>query len=260
MYCTNCGQQFEGNFCPNCGTKAVANTSQVTAVNEYQPNTATVSQKAHTERPKLNTRLLWKIIGCIVLFTFVLQYLSGFINNVNTASAWQDKDYPSGRVKALNSVLSKSELENIASITPSVTNDNEVTMVAGKYEQITYLVVFDGNEVSKITSKYGTIYNNDTVNESYFYWENRSDLEFEIEAQLYVKKFLKAPSSADFSDLCTCERETDKVTVKSSVTSENSFGVPVSSSYTAIIEQSPNKPDEYTLSYLKIGDEIMVAD
>lgn len=274
MYCTKCGQQFEGNFCPNCGTRAVnvnqTNNAQSTTSYQnpyskssqrqtkgWQPDFGNVQPIDPVVRQKANRRDRIAEICCIIL-TAVVFLCFVFGKGINTSPFWQDKDYPIDRVKALNSSLSKSELKNITSITPSVTNENEATMIAGEEEQISYLIVFDENKVSKITSKYGVLYENDKLNEDYFYWENKSNLEFEIKAEVYVKNFLKVPSSAKFSDLCICERETDKVTVKSSVTSENSFGVPVSNSYTAVIQQSPYKSKEYVLTYLKIGDEVMV--
>lgn len=46
MFCTKCGQQFEGNFCPNCGTKAgPLNSSSDTYQNPY-------SRSANLQRTK----------------------------------------------------------------------------------------------------------------------------------------------------------------------------------------------------------------
>lgn len=297
MYCTNCKKEFEGNFCPNCGTKAPANPLPGTYQNPYsqsanpqrskggwnppnkpeEPNIKTSSGNSqqtnefqpsienppsvHTSNQKrgLNLKLLLIMIGLPILLCLAVGYIRNFILlQTYTNSAWQDDTYPDERVKALNSVLLKTEVKNITSITPSVTNNDEVTMMAGEHEQTSYIISFDGDKISKITSKYGVLYDEGIINESYFYWENRSNLEFTVEAEAFVRGYLKSPSSAEFSPTGTCKREKDRVIITSSVTADNSFGVPVSQSYTIVIQQSASDPDKYTLAYLKLGDDVLV--
>lgn len=253
MYCTKCKKEFEGNFCPNCDMKVSENPTPP-AENSQQTKEQTHAHPLKKERG-LNVGLFLKMIGIPILFCLVIGYVRVY---TYTSSAWQGNNYPVEKVKALNSVLLKSKVKNIESIIPSVTNNDEVTLIAGEHEQTSYLILFDGNKVSKITSKYGTLYDDNSINEYYFYWENRSNLEFSVEAEVFVKKYLQSPSSAEFSLLGTCKREKDRVIITSSVTADNSLGVPVSQPYTAVIQQSMSKPDDYILTYLKLGDDVLV--
>lgn len=55
MYCQNCGKQFEGNFCPNCGTpkSGVARDTSQTAQNDAQNRT----------QPLVKKWWFWTLIG-----------------------------------------------------------------------------------------------------------------------------------------------------------------------------------------------------
>ena len=56
MYCNNCGRQFEGNFCPNCGSSAQ---------NAYsaQPQTQTRFNEQYSDRDWLVTLILSIVLG-----------------------------------------------------------------------------------------------------------------------------------------------------------------------------------------------------
>ena len=67
MYCTKCGKEFEGNFCPNCGTKAFANIKENSTKNvKTELKEKPLEKKLWTKRHPVATGvLIFLLIWCI---------------------------------------------------------------------------------------------------------------------------------------------------------------------------------------------------
>lgn len=75
MFCTNCGTEFTGNFCPKCGTKALLNHSAGTYIPQ-QDNTTDMTQSS---KKKYN---VWSLLRwlcspfalCVGVYAFYLRH------------------------------------------------------------------------------------------------------------------------------------------------------------------------------------------
>lgn len=76
MKCSQCGIEFEGKFCPECGTKTEA-TAEVMAANQKTFSQPAVSEVTKTKKKKPFYLRWWFILLAIVLILILALFLSG---------------------------------------------------------------------------------------------------------------------------------------------------------------------------------------
>jgi hypothetical protein len=76
-FCTNCGSSMEGQFCPNCGSRAGAPAPEPEPVQVSAP--APAARGTNVERKKTSP-LIWVLVGCggLTVIALVILFALGF--------------------------------------------------------------------------------------------------------------------------------------------------------------------------------------
>lgn len=82
MYCRNCGTEFEGSFCPKCGTPAERSGENVTGSTEIAKGEWQSSEKKETVLPFRTCRMVMNIVSIVMFFFIVLQSCSAGVVNI----------------------------------------------------------------------------------------------------------------------------------------------------------------------------------
>lgn len=142
MRCVNCGQEFEGNFCPNCGTKAMGvpsdnggmyvNNVMNTGTNPYLDTVYVPEQPTKQKKKPIYKRAWFWIIIAVVIIVFIAiisqggeSEISDYGNGSNSGYSDGDSSYDSNDYN--NNVSGDSDvIEDITTTTTKVLSESEI--------------------------------------------------------------------------------------------------------------------------------------
>lgn len=136
MRCVNCGQEFESNFCPNCGTKATevssdngrmyVNNVTNTGANPYLDTTYGPEQQTEPKKKPIYKRVwFWIVIAIAVIFFIVIitpDRSSEISDYSNGGYSDSDSSYDSND----NNNYDPDVIEDITTTTTKVLSESEI--------------------------------------------------------------------------------------------------------------------------------------
>lgn len=268
--CFNCGNIYNGNFCPNCG--APANPPRM----QSQPN-------PYRNRPYMKPQrkstpvvlvLLITFLSIGVFFTIVISIMTNFSNSISDNGTVNAVEEISDFRKVTGATLEKEILitdiladcgvDSIDSIEYDESlddmNEDGETGYRISTGDVNNVILYLNPDMTVNIIRYAdnNLYEDgevlSSINDYIITWDEASDLQ--ISCQNAIKAILKSPSTAKFPNITKWgfSKQDGKITVQGYVDSQNSFGAELRSEFQFILSA-----DDKTVKSLIFDGEEMIS-
>lgn len=257
--CFNCGNIYQGNFCPNCGA----------------PNQPYINNSFYQEKRKMSpVGIVAMILLGILAFVVIIGISSSFLNSIIDSSidssiqteensfqsiTGTDDDQESKIVAILkecgikitsiehDEMLDDVNVDGETGYRISTEDANNVILYLGPDKKVNIVRYADNNLYAD-----GEFLS--TINEYIVTWNEASDLQ--ISCQKAIKEVLKSPSTAKFPNITKWKfgKKDGEIIIQGYVDAQNTFGAEIRSEFQFILSA-----DDYTVKSLIFDGEEYIS-
>ena len=246
MHCTNCGQEYEGKFCPNCGApaadaapkeeeRAAGSPERPLSKKEQKARKKAEKKAAKAKRPFFKKGWFWVLVVIVILCCVIGSSLDSESTPVGMALITRELQLTEEQTAKMTDLFEQCGIGEIMTFKESQPGDDESSYFIHDAGTSAYggagIVVWINNETKEVTSIYfhdKTIYADGQVQAKvtdYYLPKEDQDLYLNM-AQALVDQVLNYPDSAKYQPITgwAFGKEDGKVIVQSSVEAKNAFG------------------------------------
>lgn len=251
-YCTTCGKQFEGKFCPECGTPVSNANQEIPTANSSESSTPSTAPRK-------------KRHGCLstVLALFVIFSAIGIAVSVGASQSGSKASSTSKSILAETMDLTEDQEKNVLTVFDAcgIVEIKDVTQVQVGEDQTSYYVNDDETEhyrgidstivvwINNNSKEVNSIYFNDhdiyidgevIAPVSDYYVSSAQRDQYRVDVQLLVEEVLNYPNTAEFGSKSEWSFgvQDGYDIIQSSVTAQNAFGVESTETFQVKVDRS----------------------